>query len=77
MPSVNLRPNRVDSEDFVEVSVEFEPADDEQEEAGLSLVVKHEEEGEVNAWETDADAIREFRDLVVQECDKALAALGG
>lgn len=80
MPSTNLRPNNTASEDFVSFDIEASAAeveDDPEDSVPAGLTVSMEHEGStVEVFETDADEIRKFRDLVVAECDKALALLG-
>jgi hypothetical protein len=70
MPSINMKPNLLSPEEDVNADVEAVPADDE---IPTALVVTFTiGAAEVSVAEEDADVIREFRDLVVQECDKAI-----
>lgn len=75
MPSINMTNNR-ESVDYVSVDIEASPAEDD-EPAGLALTIDDNDGTEISIWETQADAIRELRDKVVAECDKALAELEG
>lgn len=71
--NVNLT-NNVASDEYVSVDIEASPAEEDQP-AGLSIDVDDNQGKEVSIWETDPSAIREFRDAVVAECDRALELL--
>lgn len=76
MPSASLKPNNTKDEEFFDFDLEAVPAEDDVA-AGLALTVQHGDDDSVDVWETDAESIRAFRDLVVQECDKALSLIEG
>lgn len=71
--NVNLTNNST-SEEYVSVDIEASPAEDDQP-AGLGIDVNDNQGKRVSIFETEASAIREFRDAVVAECDRALAML--
>lgn len=70
MPNINMKPNSTTSDEYVGVDIEANPKDEDGP-AALYLSLTHDED-EVEILETEADAIRELRDAVVAECDKAI-----
>lgn len=75
MPTVSMKPNSTNALEYIDIDLEAVEEDDE-EEVGLALQVRNEGNEVVDIFETSAESIRAFRQLVITECDKALEALG-
>lgn len=75
MPDTTLKSNHSGGEPY-DIHLEAVPEDDD-EDSGLMFEVNQNGETMVDVFETDPTAIREFRDLVVEQCDKAIEHIRG